>query len=374
MTTTTEARPQSAADISEETLNMLRKLYDRSKRADSHLDSKEARAAAEAEATQAAEMLGRLLDKYGLALADVDSKGHSHQISHGHVQERTINFGKSNFGWKIALARVVIRHNNCKILQEIVVRNKIQGFVLIGLTLHVEASMMLLEWLFGQIKIVASADYRAYKAEHPFSWEHIDPLRWHTSFGQGAGARLATRLELVRTQQRQAEDAAHQQNGTVGATTALAVNISTAIRDYLEAKEPWRKEARLEQEAYEARWAARRRLDSIQTRAWGIWLAHQAPVVQIAAFVRAGQSLAQRQAQDEAYDQERQKAQAKRAAYEDRYYRKHGHYPGEGRRRKAERDNTEYTAFDAGYERAETMSLSPFLGEGASAAPAALAE
>jgi hypothetical protein len=372
MTTTN----QSAADISAETLDMLKKLYDRSKRSDSHLDTQAARESAEQEAAQAAEMLSRLLDKYGLALADVDSKGNSHQISAGHVQERTIDFGKSNFAWKIDLAKAVIKHNNCQILKEIYSRNKISGFVLVGLTLHVDATMMMLEWLFAQIKAIASADYKSYKAEHPSKYDHIDPLRWHTSFGKGAGQRLAYRLQEMRDQQAAAAAAAAREANGEGPVVTLAVNIGTAIRDYLETKEPWRKERREADEAWTRRRDMAAKLNRIQPRAWSVWLAWQQPMVQLAILAAMGRQMdtdAKARAEQE---KEWAKEDAKRAAYQERYYRTHGHYPGEGRRRgRTVVDNTDYTAFDAGYDRASGINMTPYLNEGSKGtAPGALGE
>lgn len=370
----TETR--SAAEISDATMEMLRKLYARSQAAHSHLDTESARQAVEQEATQATEMLGRLLDKYGLALADVDAKGHTHQIGHGHVGERTLDFGKSNFAWKVELAKAVIRHNNCQILSEIYHRNKIQEFVLVGLALHVEATMMMLEWLFAQIKALASADYRQYKTAHPYSWDHIDPLRWHTNFGKGAASRLDTRLAMVRSEQYQAEAGA--ENGTV----ALALNISTAIRDYLEEKEPWRRKARLENEAYQARRDTERKVAAIQTKAWPIWLSWQWPAVQFAIMVGYQRLESQALAKEEEYRAERQaeyaesdkkyaKSEKARQRRRERYYQEHGYYPEDVQRSK--KDTTEWTAYDAGFTRAETINLSPHLADGEhEAAPAAL--
>lgn len=373
--TITDTNPQSAADISEATLEMLRKLYARSQSSHSHLDTESARQAVEQEAAQATEMLGRLLDKYGLALADVDSKGHTHQIGHGHVGERTLDFGKSNFAWKIDLARAVVRHNNCKILNEIYHRNKIQGFVLVGLALHVEATMMMLEWLFAQIKALASADYKQYKSAHPYSWDHIDPLRWHTNFGKGAASRLDTRLAMVRSEQYQAE--ANATNGTA----ALALNIDTAIRDYLEVKEPWRRKSRLDSEAYMARRDTERRLAVIQAKAWPIWLSWQLPMVQFATLAGYQRLESQALAKEEEYRQERTKTDAEqdkkyaksekaRQRRREKFYQEHGYYPEDVQREK--KDTTEWTAYDAGYTRAEAINLSPHLAEGEREAPAAI--
>lgn len=356
---------QTAAQISDETLAMLRKLYERSKRADSHLDDQAARDAAEREAAQAAEMLGRLLDKYGLALADVDRAGHSQQISHQHVGERTLDLGKSAFNWKKDLAKAVAKYNMVQVLGETKTT-----IAFVGLALHVESTMMMLEWLYAQIKSIAAADYRQWKATN--SWDHIDPLRWHTSFGKGATERLSGRLWQVREDQRMAEVARARETAGEGQVTGLALNIGTAVRDYLEEKHPWRKEARLANEAYNARVEARRRIERARAKALPIWFGHQPPVVQLALIVAAGKAKAADDEWWENYQKENAAKAAQRERYEEKYERKHGHRPGEGRRRKEPVDNTNYDAYDAGYERADSINLTPHLNAGEQREPAAL--
>jgi hypothetical protein len=73
------------------------------------------------------------------------------------------------------------------------------------------------------------------------------------------------------------------------------------------------------------------------------------------------------------YQAEQAKKRARRERYEDRFYDRHGYYPGEGRRQRQEVDNTEWTAYNQGHERADSLNLTPHLGAGAAKpAPGAL--
>lgn len=306
-------------------------------------------AVTEAESQAFFEGANSILLKYNLAIADVDSKGiHS---TGEKIRDSKIDFGKSPFAWKPQLVKVVAEHNFCRIYRQHKQRGKVVGMTLIGNPANIEITVMLLEWLFDQIKRYGTVGYREYNAKRNPLWDdHIDPLRWHVSFAQGATNRISERLSVIRAQQ-MAETAGVQ---------ALVVSVEHDIQEWLEEQEPWRKEERLRNEAWAAKMAQRK----ADREAWEAEHPEEAAAEKEAAAAKYAE-MQEQWAKEAAKEERRQEA----------YYKKHGHYPGEGRRRRVYRDsdNLDYTAYNDGKSRADDINLTPHLKEGKQEPVSALA-
>lgn len=101
---------------------------------------------------------------------------------------------------------------------------------------NVEALTALYAWVINQIKDIARTERRAH---FDTTGEHIDPLRWQVSFGEGAVERLIVRLREMKA--RQQEDMSHDEYGNV---TALSIHHAGEASDYLEVKYGYRKDGK----------------------------------------------------------------------------------------------------------------------------------
>lgn len=299
-------------------------------------------AVTEAESQSFFEGANAILLKYNLAMADVDSKGVTGSAGEK-IKNSFIDFGKSPFAWKPNLVRAVVEHNFCKVYSQRKARGKIVGMTLIGNPANIEITVMLLEWLFDQIKRFGTQGYREYNASRDMWDEHIDPLRWHVSFATGATNRIQERLNVIRAQQ--------MQDSSV---TALVISVEHDIQDWMEEQEPWRKEERLRREA----WQTKHAKEQAEQKQWEL----DHPEETAAMREEAAQAREKLEAQWEA---EAAKNQKRREAYK----RRTGHYPGEGRRRAYKGDNLNYTAYQDGKDRADNINLTPYLKEGKVAEP-----
>ncbi len=188
------------------------------------------RAATEAEATTAAALLSRFLTEHNLSIADIEKKG---QTAPG-ITEGAHDLGKAAFKWKLDLAEGIAEFYYCAPLVDRY--RKTVKFV--GRPDNVEALTMLYSWVIEQVKDIAREGRRAHFDE---TGEHIDPLRWQVSFGEGAVSRLIVRLREMRT--RQQEDASAARND-MGDIVGLQLHHATEASDYLEVKYGYRKDGK----------------------------------------------------------------------------------------------------------------------------------
>lgn len=288
----------------------------------------------EGEAQSAAEKVQDLLLKYNLSMFDIDAKGEAHRSSGIRAKESMIDFGKSQFAWKVDLVRLVAEHNLCRILEATTERGKVVGVNLLGLEQNIAVTVELIGWLFDQIKRLGTEGYRAHKLN---GGHHIDPLRWHTSFATGVTHSLADRFYEIRRHQ---QESANMQ--------ALVVSVEDVLREYLEDTRPHMKAARERREKWEAQ--AKENIAKHQQ-----WVAEHPEEA-----ARQAEELRRAAADQEArWRRDAEKQQKRDAAY----YRKHGHYPGEGLRvaqPKTRRVNS--TAYSSGQQAAEQIDLNVKIG------------
>jgi hypothetical protein len=182
----------------------------------------------EGEAQAAAAMLQKLLTKHNLSIADLERKG---KAAPG-VREQGHDLGKAAFKWKLDLADGIAEFYYCVPLVD---RNR-KTVAFIGRPDNVESLTMLYGWVIDQIKAIATTERRVYFDN---TKEHIDPLRWQISFGEGAVERLIVRLREMKA--RQSEDMSRNEDGDV---TALALHHASEASDYLEEKFGYRVDGR----------------------------------------------------------------------------------------------------------------------------------
>jgi hypothetical protein len=321
------------------------------------------------EAAAAMEAVSRMLLKYNLELADIEAGGEGGDGAGGiEIGENSLDIGAVEWRW--TLAKAIIEHNFCKPFEYRYGRNgKVSSCTVLGSPANVEAVVLLTDWLFRQVEGQARESWRERTPEGhydrwrglwlhksprgaerivvmPRGWTYIAPRTWYQSFSIGAAYRLVERLAELRRAQ-VSEEAA-------GSITALTVSVDTAIRDYIERKHPWRKEQRLAVERRETE--AREKAEALAQ--WRAEHPEEALALDLA-------DKAERDRRAAEWDAEWERKQKARAAYEERYYREHGWYPGDRRGRgRYVPDTTNYTAYDAGMARAERISLSPYIGAG----------
>lgn len=201
-------------------------------------------ATTEAEAATAASVLQRFLDEHNLSIADLERRGQAApSIEEGHV-----DLAKAAFGWKLDLAEGIAEFYYCAPL----VDRRAKTVAFAGRPDNIQALQMLYTWVIEQVKSIARDARRKHFDE---TNEHIDPLRWQVSFGEGAVERLIERMRELKA--RQQEDMARNEYGEV---TALALHHASETSDYLEAKYGYRadgKRTKAEQERVE-RWQRER--------------------------------------------------------------------------------------------------------------------
>ena len=183
----------------------------------------------EGEAQAAAVVLQNLLAKHNLSIADLERKG---KAVPG-IREQGHDLGKAAFKWKLDLADGIAQFYYCAPL----VNRSTKTVAFVGRPENVDALTMLYAWVIDQIKDISRAGRRAH---FDSTQEHIDPLRWQVSFGEGAVERLVVRL--AETKARQQEDMSRDENGDV---TALALHHQSEVSDYLEDKHGYRTDGRL---------------------------------------------------------------------------------------------------------------------------------
>lgn len=211
------------------------------------------RAATEGEAANAATILSRFLDDHNLSIADIEKRG---QAAPG-VEERGFDLGKAAFKWKLNLADGIAQFYYAASI----VDRQTKKVAFVGRPDNIEALSMLYGWVIDQVKQIATAERRRHFDE---TGEHIDPLRWQVSFGEGAVERLIIRLKEMKA--RQQEDMSRNEYGDI---VGLVVHHATEASDFLEAKYGYRKDGkrtRREQDAvdrYNARAQARDDLKSL---------------------------------------------------------------------------------------------------------------
>lgn len=198
----------------------------------------------EAEAALAATRLQELLTKHNLSIADLEQRG----AKAPEMREQGHDLGKAAFKWKLDLAEGIAEFYYCAPM----VNRYAKTVRFVGRPDNVEALQMLYSWVIEQIKEIAK---NARREHFDTTGEHIDPLRWQVSFGEGAVSRLITRLREMKA--RQQEDMSRNEYGDV---TALAVHHQSEISDYLEAEYGYRTDGKLtkKQQEREDRWRKER--------------------------------------------------------------------------------------------------------------------
>lgn len=200
-------------DPRERMMEKLRKLLEVQKRAGT-----------EAEAAQAATLLQRFLTEHNLSVADLERRGQSAPP----MQEGRHDLGKAAWKWKLDLAEGIAEFYYCAPL----VNRYAKTVAFAGRPDNVEALTMLYGWVCKQIHEIGTQERRAH---FDTTGEHIDPLRWQISFGEGAAERLIARLKELKT--RQEEDRAVNSDGDV---VALTLHRQSEVSDYLEQKYGYR--------------------------------------------------------------------------------------------------------------------------------------
>lgn len=183
----------------------------------------------EGEAQAAAAMLAKLLTKHNLSIADLEKKG---KAAPG-VREAPHDLGKAAFKWKLDLADGIAEFYYCAPLVDRI--HKTVAFV--GRPDNVDALTMLYGWVIDQVKEIAREERRKH---YDTTGEHIDPLRWQVSFGEGAVERLVVRLAEMKA--RQSEDITRNEEGDI---TGMVLHHASEASDYLEVKYGYRKDGKL---------------------------------------------------------------------------------------------------------------------------------
>jgi hypothetical protein len=173
------------------------------------------RGSTEGEVQAATNVLQTLLTKYNLEIADLERSTGKTVAKVGKGDHAWDN-PKAVWKWKLDLAEHVAEHFFC---YPIVERYRKPPRVLfVGRPDNVESLRMLYAWLQKQIHALGTEERRGYMER---TGEHIDPLRWQLSFGEGCAARVGERLR----------EAAQSRSSS---ETALVVSHKSEISDYLE--------------------------------------------------------------------------------------------------------------------------------------------
>lgn len=178
----------------------------------------------EKEAGIAAAKLQKMLTEHNLSIADLEAKGQSAPA----MREQKHDLGKAAFAWKLNLAEGIAEHYYCAPI----VNRTTKSVAFIGRPENVESLQMLYAWVIDQIKAIATTERRRHFDE---TQEHIDPLRWQVSFGEGAVVRLIERLHEMKA--RQQEDMSRNDLGDV---TALVLHRQAEVSDWLEERHGYR--------------------------------------------------------------------------------------------------------------------------------------
>ena len=112
---------------------------------------------------------------------------------------------------------------------------------------NVESLKLLYNWIIEQVKKIAAVERRKH---YDSSGEHIDPLRWQVSFGEGVVERLIDRLREMKARQVEDEVMSHDMFGNV---TSLILHHQAEVSDFLEQKYGYRKDGRLTKAQQERR-------------------------------------------------------------------------------------------------------------------------
>lgn len=186
-------------------------------------------AVTEQEAATAASLLSKFLTEHNLSVADLERRGGTAPA----VGEKGYDLAKAAFGWKLDLAEGIAEFYYCTSL----VDRKKKTVAFVGRPDNVDALTMLYEWVINQIKDIARDERRKH---YDSTGEHIDPLRWQVSFGEGAVVRLVERMKEMKA--RQQEDMSRDQYGDV---TALVMHHASEASDYLEEKYGYRQDGKM---------------------------------------------------------------------------------------------------------------------------------
>lgn len=291
----------------------------------------------EAEAQVAAATIQKLLTQHNLSMADLEQRG---QEKPG-IREESHDLGKAAFKWKLELAKVVAKHYFCYPMVDD--HKKTVAFV--GRPENVEALQMLYAWIINQIRALAT-DARRQHIDS--TGEHIDPLRWQISFGEGAVGRLRVRLADLRRKMEEESSA----------TTALVLHHDAEISDYFEETYGYRvdgqstKEQRERRERYEKAEAERQRMKIEDPQAYYVMYPWDRPLT---AEQKAAHDAAQAKA-----DAEWLKKQARNARRRTGPAYREQRWTAEDQRK----ENQSYTAQSAGRQAADSVNLQPFLKGG----------
>jgi len=194
----------------------------------------------EHEAQLAAERLRELLTKHNLDMADLEEKGGRVPPS---IHEAGHDLGKAAFKWKLDLAEGISEFYYCVGL----VNRYSKTVTFVGRPDNVESLKLLYNWIIEQVKKIAAVERRKH---YDSSGEHIDPLRWQVSFGEGVVERLIDRLREMKARQVEDEVMSHDMFGNV---TSLILHHQAEVSDFLEQKYGYRKDGRLTKAQQERR-------------------------------------------------------------------------------------------------------------------------
>lgn len=295
----------------------------------------------EAEASKAAAKLQEMLTEHNLSVADLEAKG---QKSPG-MREQPHDLGKAAFKWKLDLAEGIAEFYYCAPL----VDRKTKSVSFVGRPDNVDALMMLYAWVIDQIKDIAREERRVH---HASTGQHIDPLRWQISFGEGAVERLIERMRDLKLKHE-----GEASRNDMGDVTALVVHRQAEVSDYLEEKFGYRLDGKKTKAelASEERWA--KYVAEVQA-------ARNKKEEARAAAIEDGDM----EPFYEAYPEEHPDEIARKQKEDDAYMKKHKHrrYRGRSlstrvRRTDDVKEDQSYTAREAGKKAASKVNLQPFL-------------
>lgn len=170
----------------------------------------------EGEAALAAAKVQELLQEYGLSLAEIESRGESHDA--GQREKRQIDSFAINYGWQIKLMTTIAETNFvlCRVHLVKTARGRGKRFQLVGRKLNVDATRMVYDYLYQTMYRIAVEQGYAIK-DIPGKPGHADPvsMRNRTNWNEGCVDRLAERLrERAEEAKRASAQRAAQGNGT----------------------------------------------------------------------------------------------------------------------------------------------------------------
>ncbi len=290
----------------------------------------------EAEAAAAAAMLAKLLSLHNLSIADLEKRG---KAAPG-VREQPHDLGKAAFKWKLDLAEGIAEFYYCAPL----VNRITKTVAFVGRPDNVDALTMLYGWVIEQVKDIAREERRKH---FDTTKEHIDPLRWQVSFGEGAVGRLVERLREMKV--RQSEDMTRNAEGDV---TALTIHHASEASDYLEVKYGYRKDGKMtkdQQERHEKYQREQEAKDEMRIRC------EEGGDMEpfYVAYPWERPDTPEQAAAYEKREAERQKREARNARRR----------TGGGRERKVDwgKEDQQYAARSAGRTASERVNLQPFI-------------